>query len=638
MHKRCRLAPIVTLVGILACSIKALPGAAEPPPRTDSQQPTQVLWGDTHLHTSYSADAFSMGNRALTPEQAFAFARGELVTASNGMSAQLHRPLDFLVVADHAEYLGALAALRGDDPILADFPRWQRWAQQLTAGGAQAKDVINTVGRAFTQAQPLSEDNAAATAIQLSTWKHINSVAAAANTPGEFSAFAGFEWTSMPEGDNLHRVVMFRDDAERTTRMAPFSAVDSLDPEQLWNYLERYELTTGGRALAIPHNGNVSNGRMFSPTTFSGEAIDRNYAQKRRRWEPVVEVTQIKGDGEAHPLLSPNDEFADYGTWDTGNIWGTSDKEPWMLQYEYARSALKLGLKLERETGVNPFGFGMIGSTDAHNALAASEEDNFWGKSASHEPAPDRTRGRFVKDVPVSPKVQAWEQVASGYAAVWAQENSRTAIFDAMQRREVYATTGPRMTVRFFGGWEYSAADSKRKDFAAIGYRKGVPMGGTLPPPADPGQAPRFLVAVQKDAAGANLDRVQIVKGWLDSAGESHEKVYDVAWSGDRKREAKGDGDGDNSLESVGDTVDRERATYDNSIGATQLASVWTDPDFDPSQPAFYYVRVLEIPTPRWVAYDRAQLGADVPEAADLVHQERAYTSPIWWRTDAQQQ
>lgn len=612
------------LVMLAAAAHSALPAGEPPsysPARTDV--PTRLLWGDTHLHTTYSPDAFSMGNVALTPEQAYAFARGETVVASNGMPARLKRPLDFLVVSDHAEYLGVLSALEQRDPGAARLPAARRWMERLHGDASGRLAMIGEIGMKFSMGTLDEAEAEAVSALRQSAWERVNHYAEEANRPGVFSAFAGFEWTSMPSGNNLHRVVMFRDDADRLTRVAPFSALDSIDPARLWDYLEDYEATTGGRAMAIPHNGNASNGLMFTPQTFDGEPMDKAYAERRARWEPVVEVTQIKGDGETHPLLSTTDEFADFGTWDYGNLFGTIDKEPEMLQYEYARSALQTGLQLGEETGVNPFQFGMIGASDAHNGLAAVEEDNFWGKSADHEPAVDRAVGRFVNAEPASPKVDRWQQVASGYAGVWATENTRAAIFDAMQRREVYATTGPRMTVRFFGGWAFPANLLAHPDYVQRAYQLGVPMGGELT--GREGEAPVFLLAVQRDPEGANLDRLQIVKGWLDADGNTHERIHDVAWSGDRQP------DGTGRLPPVGNTVDLATGEYLNTIGAPYLAVQWQDPEFDAERPAFYYLRVLEIPTPRWPVYDRVRLNGQIPGEAELVHQERAYSSPIWY-------
>ncbi len=392
----------------------------------------------------------------------------------------------------------------------------------------------------------------------------------------------------------------------------------------LWKWMETYEQTTGGEVLALAHNGNLSNGIMFpeeiNPAT--GKPLTGDYAKNRIRWEPLYEITQIKGDGEAHPFLSPNDEFADYGTWDKNNL-GPYPKTKDMLSREYARAAFKTGLKLEKDLGANPYKFGVVGSTDSHTALATADEDNFFGKLSHAEPSPERASeplAEFTEDL----KWMGWETVASGYAAVWTTENTREAIFDAMKRKEVYGTTGPRMTVRFFGGWDFLAGDAHTRMPANAGYSKGVPMGGDLHT-APKGKSPSFLVAALKDPYSGNLDRIQIVKGWMDKKGETHEKVYNVVWSDDRKPGQNG------KLPTVGNTVDIANATWTNTIGDPELITVWEDPDFDATQSAFYYARVLEIPTPHWTAYDAKHFGTEVPEPAKRLNQERAYTSPIWY-------
>ncbi len=615
---------LYALMGVALVAEPALGGEPESYSPLEKPYPRMVLWGDTHLHTSLSADANAVGNVSLTPDDAYRFARGEPVRASNGMKAVLNRPLDFLVVSDHAEYLGLLPALRAGSDAVTASEQGAEWSRRLREGGSTALEASLELVRTMSSGEALFDNEP----VRHSAWQQIIDAAEAANDPGAFTTLAGFEWTSMADGNNLHRVVLFRDGSEKTEQITPFSSFDSGDPEDLWDFLADYESRFDGRALAIPHNGNLSNGLMFSESRFDGTAMDATYAERRQRWEPVVEVTQIKGDSETHPLLSPNDEFADYGTWDAGNLDSTALKEPWMLRYEYARSALRTGLELGQRLGVNPYRFGMIGSTDAHTALATGEEDNFWGKAAAWEPGEGaRIAKPFLNYKESGKTVMSWEQLAGGYAAVWARENTREAVFDAFERREVYATTGPRMTVRFFGGWEFTQEDLRRPPVARTGYDKGVPMGAELPSTKRE-TPPSFMVLALKDPDGANLDRIQIVKGWLDDEGESHEKVYDLVWSGDRRP------GGDGHLPPVGNTVDVESATYSNTIGAAQLGTVWTDPDFTPGQRAFYYVRVLQIPTPRWPAYDRKRLGTELPEGADLVHQERAYTSPIWYRPD----
>ena len=459
-----------------------------------------------------------------------------------------------------------------------------------------------------------------------SLWERVVDAAERFNDPGNFTTIIGFEWTSLVAGNNLHRNVLFRDGAEKAGQVVPFTTqapIGSTDPLDLYAWLESYEEATGGSALAIAHNGNLSNGIMFPvDAQYTGREIDANYVNLRNRWEPLYETTQIKGDGEAHPFLSPDDEFANYETWDAGNLDLTQAKTPEMLQYEYTREALKNGLLLDSELGTNPYKFGLVGSTDSHTALSTAEEDNFFGKATNVEPKPERMEHPFAQSE--FGTFEGYQLVASGYTGVWAMENTRGSIWDAMARKETYATTGPRMLVRFFGGWDYTAEDLNSRQPAFRGYEKGVPMGGDLPANAGD-DAPTFMVYALRDPIGANLDRIQIVKGWLDAEGTTQEQVYDVAWSPNREPDANG------NLPPVGNTVDVENANWTNTIGAAELAAIWTDPEFDPAQSAFYYARVLEIPTPRWVVYDAFRFGVPIPEGAETSGQERAYTSPIWY-------
>jgi hypothetical protein len=589
--------------------------------------PTQVYWGDTHLHTAMSMDAGAFGNR-LGLEDAYRFARGQEVTAATGLRVKLSRPLDFLVVADHSDNMGFFPDLFAGDPgILADSTG-KRWYGMIQEGGeravAAALEIINMASRGtFPQSLYYAPESAA----YRSAWEATVRAAEQFNDPGRFTAFIGYEWTSLaPPGNNLHRVVVYRDGGDKAMQTLPFTMfppVGSVHPEDLWTVLQTYENKTGGRLLAIPHNGNLSNGMMFpliNPVT--GDALTREYAATRIRWEPLVEVTQIKGDGEAHPLLSPDDEFADYETWDAGNLNLSEPKAPDMLPYEYGRSALQVGLQVEQRLGVNPYKFGMIGSTDSHTSLATAAEENFFGKHSGSEPGPARWEHPVLASDDAT--IWGWEQVSSGLAAVWATENTREAIWDAMKRREVYATTGPRMMVRFFGGWEFEEADALNRLPAQVGYTKGVPMGADLPPRPS-GGAPTFLVGALKDELSGNLDRIQIIKGWVDADGERREQVYDVVWSDGRVPGADG------KLPPVGNTVDVPNATWTNTIGDPELITVWTDPDFDPSQRAVYYARVLEIPTPRWTAYDAKRYGIEMSDDVPMWTQERAYTSPIWY-------
>ena len=583
--------------------------------------PNQVFFGDTHLHTSYSTDAGMVGC-TLTPEDAYRFALGEEVTSSTGVPARLNRPLDFLVVSDHAENLGLSPAIAVSDPNLLKNP-WGKEQHDLvksgTEGGIQAYD--NWMAKNAARDNPLADMPELAETY----WKKVIEAAEKYNSPGRFTAFIGYEWTSMPEGNNIHRNVIFRDGGDKAEQVIPFSQYDSFDPEDLWTWMESYEKKTGGRLLAIPHNGNLSNGLMFDDKTYTGDPLSEAYATRRMKREPIYEITQMKGDGESHPMLSPNDEFADYEVWDGGSF-GAEPKTKDMIPKEYAREAWKRGLAYEKELGANPFKFGVIGSTDSHTALSTAEEDNYFGKVTLLEPSADPIRFEEVvagRPAPDGHQSYARQIASAGLAAVWARENTREAIWDAMARKEVFATTGTRIRVRVFGGFDFSEEDLVRSDFAKHGYDKGVPMGGDL---KKSDKAPSFLVRAVRDPDGANLDRLQMIKGWVDADGKTHEKVYDLAVSDDRKI-----GEDGRCKEAVGNTVNIKEATYDNSIGAVALDSHWTDPDFDPAQRAFYYVRVIEIPTPRWTTIDAKVFGVELPDNVPPTTQERAYTSPIWY-------
>lgn len=616
------------LSGGLALPIGAAGEQPEQPPYSpyaNRTEPTRPFFGDTHLHTSFSMDAGAFGAR-LGPRDAYRFARGEQVTSSTGQPVRLARPLDFLVVADHSDGFGFFPMILGGAPeVLADA-QGRKWYDMIQSGrGPEAAvDIIVNFGKGTISEAILPVPG---TAAYRGAWQETIDAAEQANDPGRFTAFIGYEWTSNTGGNNLHRNVIFRDDASRARQIEPYTTMKPLgsdDPRDLWKWMEAYEEKTGGQVLAIAHNGNLSNGRMF-PTieSFTGKPIDRGYAEARAKWERLYEATQMKGDGETHPLLSPNDEFADYETWDKGNLDLSEAKQDSMLEFEYARAALKNGLVHEQQLGTNPYKFGMIGSTDSHTGLATADEDNFFGKTSAHEPNPERLSHPFITS-PSGAVIMGWEMVASGYAAVWASENTREALWDAMERKETYATTGPRMIVRFFGGFDFEPKDLETHSPASIGYAKGVPMGGDLPG-GPKGKSPSFLVAALKDPIGANLDRIQVIKGWLAADGSLHEKVYDVAWSGDRKPDAAG------KLPAVGDTVDVANATWTNTIGDRELMRIWQDPDFDPSRRAFYYARVIEIPTPRWTAQDVRYFGLDTPEGVPMTTQDRAYTSPIWY-------
>jgi hypothetical protein len=634
-----RSSAVSVATGILAALVlagcqKTTPPPASPAPASNAATavptaayPTRPYFGDTHLHTALSLDAGAAGAR-LMPADAYRFAEGEEVTGASGQKAKLARPLDFLVVTDHSDQMGLITDLLAGKPELLKVPEAKHWYDLMNSGkGQQAMVEIVT---SFAQGKfPKALQYNPGTPGYRDTWQEIIKAAEDANQPGKFTAFIGYEWTSLVAGNNLHRNVLFRDNADKASQVEPFTNYPpgSSDPRELWKWMTAYETKTGGQVLAIAHNGNLSNGLMFPLIeSFTGKPIDLEYARTRAQRERIYEVTQIKGDGETDPFLSPNDEFANFERWDKGNLDMTALKKPSMLEFEYARAALKNGLKVEGQLGINPYKFGLIGSTDSHTGLATADEDNYWGKTAASEPSANRAEHPFIKTKLAV--VQGWEQSASGYAAVWATANTREALFDAMQRKEVYATTGPRMTVRFFGGWDYAEADAKSRDLAAVGYGKGVPMGADLKV-SSAGRSPTFLVAAMKDPQGANLDRVQVIKGWMDAKGTLREHVYDVAWSDDRKPGADG------KLPPVGNTVNVPDASYTNSIGAAELTTVWTDPEFEPQERAFYYVRVIEIPTPRWTAYDAKRFHVKMPKEATMFLQERAYTSPIWYTPPA---
>ena len=585
---------------------------------------TDVYFGDTHLHTDISMDAGAFGNR-LGLDTAYRFARGEQVQSMTAGPVRLSRPLDFLVIADHSDNMGFFPDLIAGAPHILSVPKGKDWYNRVMAGegvgvaieliglfsqGKFPKDLVY-----YPDSKPYKK-----------AWAKTVAAAERYNDPGKFTAFIGYEWTSLVRGNNMHRVVIYRDDGDKGGQMVPFTASPpqgSTTPRDLWTWLEKYEEKTGGDVLAIAHNGNLSNGIMFPMKVQSdGAPLDASWAQRRDKWEPLYEATQIKGDGETHPFLSPNDEFADYETWDIGNLDVSEAKTDKMLAGEYAREALKRGMELEAKFGTNPYQFGMIGSTDSHTSLATAGEDNFFGKHTGAEPSPERMTHPFMATD--AGTIMGWQQVASGLAAVWATENTREAIFDAMERKETYSTTGSRMRVRMFGGWNFTLADMNNRQPAFAGYAKGVPMGSVLPAKGMK-QSPSFMVYALRDPVGANLDRIQIVKGWYDGK-KQHEKVYDVVWSGERSP------DKDGVLPLVGNTVSAENATWSNTIGSSELGTVWSDPDFNPKHRAFYYARVLEIPTPRWSTYDAFRFGVDIPKGAPVSTQERAYTSPLWYK------
>lgn len=585
---------------------------------TDHSYPQRVLWGDLHLHTDNSFDAGLMGTR-LGPEDAFRFARGEEVVSTSGVPAQLARPLDFLAVTDHSDYMGLPLALRDGNPELLADPVGKQWYDDYhhNPAGIFSKfiDVAKTGKRLFDLP-----------GIARSAWQLSVAAAEKYNEPGRFTALIAFEWSSNPDGDNLHRNVIFRDNGEKALQVVPLPAFDKPDPQNLWNYLVDYERKTGGQILAIPHNSNLSGGLMFADKTFGGKPLDRAYAEERAKWEPVVEITQSKGDSETDPSVSPDDEFANFERWDKANILGNKLDTPEEQPFNYVRPTLTRGLRYEQTLGVNPFKLGFVGATDNHNALSTVAAENYFNINPAGEPSPNRLKvapQKVSSDSKVA-NIGPLQMASSGITGVWATENTREAIFDALRRKEVYATTGPRITVRVFAGWNFKSEDLYRSDFAVNGYANGVPMGGDLSS-VHTGQVPILLIQAAKDPDGANLDRVQVIKGWVDAQGKTHEKIYNAVWSDHRKLKANGE------LPLVGSTVDVKTASYSNSVGAPVLATVWKDPDFDPRLRAYYYLRVIEIPTPRWTTYDAARFGGTIPDGIPAQVTQRAYTSPIWY-------
>ena len=589
-------------------------------PYAGRNYPDQVLFGDTHFHTNLSFDAGLVGT-TLGVDEGFRFARGEKVISNTGQPVQLIRPLDFLVITDHAELIGLAPMIQTSDPALLADP-WGRWVHERFNAGPDGRmeAFASIIDAGVRGINPFSSAAAAR-----SIWVDFVEKADSYNEPGRFTAMIGFEWSSTPAGNNLHRCVVFRGGAERTGQTLPFSSFDSFDPEDLWAYMANYEDKVGGQVLAIPHNGNLSNGLMFAAVDFDGNRLTRRYAETRMRWEPIIEATQIKGDGETHPLLSPDDEFADYENWDVSNLDGSVAKTSQMLKHEYGRSALLLGLKLGKGLGANPYKFGLSGASDSHTGLSTTREENFFGKYKKTEPSPDRHNSEVIPADDPSLRIMTSQETASGLTAVWARENTRGDIFDAIERKEVYATTGTRIRVRVFGGWDFEADEVSRMDFIEQGYKRGVPMGGELGE-APRGKSPTFMIRALRDPDGANLDRVQVIKGWLDASGRTHERIYDVAVSDDRTIGADG-----RCKTPVGNTVDVDKATFTNTIGYALAGVHWRDPDFDPDEHAFYYVRVLEIPTPRWTTYDAAFYGIPRPGNVPATIQDRAYTSPIWY-------
>lgn len=598
----------------------------------------QLLWGDTHLHSTYSSDAFTNGNLTASPDTAYRYAKGmPVVHPGHKARVQIGTPLDFLVVSDHAEYLGVIRSLYLNPMVTEGLTwrerLWTRFVQYLlrdAIDGQEGRELFTSIlpkpsENAVTAMEGWEEDRVSGLiprqpTVEIDTWKLITDTADAHNEPGEFTALIGWEYSLIPGGANLHRIVMADIDAKQAQSFAPFGFDDSSYPSDLWSWLEDTSEATGGNFVAIPHNSNISKGSMFDIRDIRGNDINQNYAEIRRYWEPVVEITQIKGDSETHPVLSPDDPFADFETY------------PYYIQREwtnyvpqagdYIRSALKTGLSLEAGIGINPYQFGVIGSTDAHTALPSAEENNFHGKMAA-DSIPSRKDGGWSND---ARGTFGWGMSASGLAAVWATENSREAIIAAMRRREVYATSGPRIAVRTFGGLNLPAEVVEAPGFPGNVQAQAVPMGGEI---VGAGTGDRFSLAIEAlaDPVSGYLDRIQVVKGWITASGETLERIYDAAWAGPDRLLPNG------SLTPVGSSVDLTTGLTANTIGAPALKTVWQDPDFDPTQSAFYYVRVLQIPTARHSLLDKLALGDDEVDTRrpDTI-QERAYTSPIWYR------
>jgi len=585
----------------------------------------KVFWGDTHHHTALSGDAFGGGTR-LTAEDSYRLALGETVNSNLGDPITLRRPLDFLCITDHAEGFGVFVEIDKGNPVLMTDSIARRWNELLKGGPEEAKQLAVEIPSALANnklPEPITNPETAVPLMR-DSWQQFTATAEKYNQPGKFTAFIAYEWTSVPTGNNLHRNIIFRDDKDKADQIIPFSALQSEDPEKLWEFLEGFEQKTGGKVLAIPHNGNLSGGLMFATETISGAALDREYAENRSRWEPLFEITQIKGASETHHALSTDDEFAYFGIqgWGNGNLTLDILETPDQRKYQHVRQALLNGMLLEDQLGANPFTYGLVGASDTHTGIPNHDEDAFWGKHTTNEPSVTERTTEVTKALNGETRY-GYHYTSAGYTAVYAESNTRADLWDGMKRKEAYGTSGTRIELRVFGGFDYQEQDLS--DMLEVGYAKGVPMGGELKKTAE-NKPVTLMISAIKDPIWANLDRIQVVKGWVEN-GEPREMIYDVAWSGDRTPDAAG------KLPLVGNTVNLEEASFENTIGATQLQTVWNDPDFDADRPAFYYVRVLEIPSPTWVLYDKVKNDLqNIPTEAPLIQQERAWSSPIWYR------
>ena len=560
------------------------------------------LFGETHIHTAYSLDAYTFSTRA-TPDDAYEFAKGKPLKHPLGETYQLKRPLDFMAVTDHGFYMGSM--MKTADPnhrlskhALAEIVNDPNPSVRASAFLALSRGI---------NGKPIDRAALVDPVVQKEAWDNAIESANRHNDPGTFTTFIGYEYSSTLRNRTLHRNVIFRGD----TAPIPFTRVDSLNPEDLWTWMDEIR-AEGHEALAIPHNSNKADGLTFERETWDDEPLTKAYADKRMRNEPLVEVTQVKGTSETHPMLSPNDEFADFELLVT---LGSSGIKSTKFAGSYVRDAYRTGLEFQDTEGFNPYRFGLIGASDSHTAIVPVNEYDYSGKVGAVDGSPEvRLKGRpDQKDFG-----------ASGLAGVWAEENTRESIYNAMQRKETWATTGPRIKVRFFGGFDMNGVTPGDKDWVEAAYANGVSMGGALKG-SNSSKSPTFAVWAIKDSESGNLDRVQIVKGWSEN-GESQEQVYDAVWSGERKIDAS-----TGKLPAIGNTVNLKTATYTNSIGSVELMGTWTDPNFNTEQNAFYYVRVLEIPTPRWNLYDEVALGKPFPDDLAKTIQERAYTSPIWY-------
>ncbi len=574
----------------------------------------QVFFGEQHLHTTISLDAYIMGNHKNTPTDAFNYNKGKPVEKYlTGETLQRRTPYDWCAVTDHAEYMGIFTSLTDPNSPIKDDP---------VVKGLQSGDKAKIDASFKTIATSVAKNEAYAPfndpKIARSVWEKQKKMIDDAYEPGKFTTLIAFEWTSMPNNQNLHRNVFFRDEGPEV----PFTSFDSNHPEDLWTYLET-QRDAGHECFAIPHNGNISNSLMYAPFDSEGVPITKLYAERRSRNEPLTEIIQVKSASETHPALSPNDEFADFELHYKGLI-GTNPAVISRVDYGFIRQALVNGLGHEGKLGVNPFKYGIVGGADSHTAFSINEEFDFTGPHG----VSDATPKARLSGTAVSTGAPAIDLSSAGTTGVWADENTREGIFDAMKRKETYGTSGTFIRLRFFGGWDYASGLVEDKDFAKKAYASGVPMGGDLPAAPASAKAPTFAVWAMKDPESGNLDRVQIVKGWRH-LGHGLERVYDVAWSDERKPDPT-----TGKLPPVGNTVDIKNASYTNDVGSTQLSAVWTDPDFDPAERAVYYVRVIEIPTPRWSTYDAKALGVAPPAGYPATIQERAWSSPIWYTPD----